>query len=294
MSIEPVEETTADARPADRPVVAADRFDLVGYQAAITAEPDTVRAAVRSILRGFGPSEDVSGPPAATYNVAPAEGGGWTIDVDGTIVNISDKLETALGFLEWRLVTDALSQRQDLLHVHGGALCLPTRRAGIVLAGDSGSGKTTLTQGLMLRGFTPFGDDVALIDPVSLELQVLRRAFHVTEKTWRLLAPLAGGAIGADQDGPPGYFSPPQWAEHRVPVRWVLFVRYRAGQEPLLVRLPQAEAAAGILSQAVSLASNPRVALPAVARLTSQAACYRFSTGDLAASVDVIQRLVAT
>lgn len=283
---------TADARSTDL-TQDADRYNILGYQGALVVRDEEARAAVRSILRGFGPIEGTSAADQAFYTLTAGETGGWIIEVDGSTVNGSDKLETALGFLEWRMVTDALSHRKDLLHVHGGALCLPTRRAGIVLAGKSGSGKTTLTQGLMLRGFTPFGDDVALVDPVTLELQALRRAFHINEKTWRLLAPLAGGVIGPEQDdGPEGYFSPPQFAERPVPVRWVLFVEYRAGQEPQLVRLPQAEAAAEVLSQAVTLVSNAGVVLPAVARLTERAACYRFLTGDLAKSVDVVQQLV--
>jgi len=289
---EPLGETTNEQPSAGPTTIEADRYDLLGYRVALSVVPDEVRSTVRSILRGFGPLGESNGAVAAAYSLAPADSGGWITEVDGTVVNASDKLETALGFLEWRMVTDALDRRKDLLHLHGGSLCLPTRRAGIVLAGNSGSGKTTLTQGLMLRGFTPFGDDVALVDPTTLDLQVLRRAFHITEKTWRLLAPLAGGALGPGDDDPAGYFSPPQWAERPVPVRWVLFVEYRHGQEPSLVRLPQAEAAAGVLANALSLVSNARLALPAAARLTERAECYRFLTGDLAASVDVVQRLV--
>ncbi len=227
------------------------------------------------------------------YDVATTPTGGWTVTVDETVASISDSLSTALGFLEWRMVSAALDHRRELFHLHGGALCAPTRRAGLVLAGDSGSGKTTLTLSLMLRGFVPFGDDVALIDPQTLELQVLRRAFHTNEGTWRLVAPLTAGAIGAHEDGPEGYFSPPQWAERPVPVRWLFFLDYRPGQEPKLVRLTPPEAAAGILGNTVSLASNSRLALRAAARLTEHAACYRLQTGHLAATVDMVQQLVA-
>lgn len=289
---QPAEEATEETRPAPGDRLPADHYNILGHQAAVTVAPEEVRRAVRCILRGFGPTERASGPDTTTYTLTPAERGGWIIDVDGTTVNGSDKLETALGFLEWRIVSDALERRKDLLHLHGGSLCVPTRRAGIVLAGNSGSGKTTLTQGLMLRGFTPFGDDVALIDPATLELQVVHRAFHVTDKTWQLLAPLAGGVIGTDEEGPEGYFSPPQWAERPVPVRWVLFPEYRPGQQPQLLRLPQAEAAAAVLAYSVSLTGNAGVMLPAAARLTEHAKCYRFLTGDLTASVEMVQQLV--
>jgi hypothetical protein len=290
---EPQGKTSEEDRAARPEVLSADEYDLIGYRAVVTAAPDAARTAVRGVLGGFGPLESGASSDLPRYDLAAAPTGGWTVTVDDTVVHASDSLPTALGFLEWRMVTAALDHRRELFHLHGGALCAPTRRAGVVLAGDSGSGKTTLTLSLMLRGFVPFGDDVALIDPGTLELQVLRRAFHTDEGTWRLLAPLTAGAIVADADGPEGYFSPPQWAERPVPVEWLLFLDYRAGQDPKLVRLTPPEAAAGILANTVSLASNSRLALRAAARLTAQAACYRLHSGNLAATVDMVQQLVA-
>ncbi len=290
---EPQGKTSGEDRAALRDVLSTDEYDLIGYRAAVTATPDVAHAAVREVLGGFGPLEIATSSDIPRYDLAATPTGGWTVTVDDTVVHASDSLSTALGFLEWRMVTAALDHRREHFHLHGGALCAPTRRAGVVLAGDSGSGKTTLTLSLMLRGFVPFGDDVALIDPGTLELQVLRRAFHTHEETWSLLAPLTAGAIVADADGPKGYFSPPQWAERPVPVQWLLFLDYRASQEPKLVRLTPPEAAAGILANTVSLASNSRLALLAAARLTAHAACYRLQTGDLAATVDMVQQLVA-
>ena len=54
-----------------------------------------------------------------------------------------------------------------------------------------------------------------------------------------------------------------------------------------------AEAATGLLGQSLTLAPAPRLALRTAARLTEQARSYRFLIGELAESLDLIQRLVA-
>lgn len=144
----------------------------------------------------------------------------------------------------------------------------------------------------MLRGFVPFSDDVALLDPATLGLQPLRRAFHVDDETWGLLEALGHGPL-IERDAPVGYFSPPQWAERTVPVRWVLFPEYRPQQPPQLVPISPLEAAAAILEQTLTLASATRVALATATRLTERARCYRFLVGDLAESVAAVQQMVA-
>jgi hypothetical protein len=143
----------------------------------------------------------------------------------------------------------------------------------------------------MLRGFVPFGDDTTLLDPETLEVQPIHRAFHITPQAWTLLESL--GAPLKWEPAPLNYFAPPQWAEHPVPVRWVLFPEYAPGQTPALVQLSPADAATAILAESNSLTAAPRIALPAATRLVRQASFYRFKTGDLAASVSLVQRLVA-
>ena len=268
-------------------------YDLLGYRAAVGITPPDALAAVRSVLRGFGPVDLDPALSVPRFDLAPAATG-WHISVDGEVVQMDGSFLSSLGVLEWHLVAAALSHRADLFHMHAAALCLPTTPAGIVLAGDSGRGKTTLTLALMLNGFAPFADDVALLDPETLKLQTFRRAFHVSEEIRRLIEPLAGGPLGRDEDGPAEYFRPPQWAETPVPVRWMLFVDYQPGQAPQFVPLSPSEAAAAILAKTLSLARATRVALATCAQLTERVACYRFLTGDLAASVAAVKRLVNT
>lgn len=274
------------------PTAAVDEYDLLGYRATLAVAPEEKRAAAHGVLRGFGPVAGAS-PGAAHYALA-AVGERWEVTAGGETIHAGAEFSTALAAAEWRIVTDALDRRDDLFHLHAAALCAPLRRAALALVGDSGKGKTTLALGLLLRGFTPYCDDVALLEPATLAPRTVPRAFHVAPATWRAIEPLAGGPAGPGDDMPPGYFVPAQWAAQPAPLRWVLFPEYRPGQEPRLLPIAPAEAAGAILRQSTSLARTPRLALATAARLTAEAACYRCLVGDLASSVALIQRLVAS
>ena len=76
-------------------------------------------------------------------------------------------------------------------------------------------------------------------------------------------------------------------------MKWILFPEYVPGQTPQLIRLTPAEAASAILTRTTTLSRLPKLALSTASRLLEHAACYRFPTGDLGASVAMVQQLVA-
>ena len=275
-----------------------DVYDLPGFRAAIVTTARAARAARRSILRAFGP---VAVAPAATLPrfALVREADGWAVRQDDALVHTGEDFPTALATLEWHLLTAALRDRDADFALHAAALRLPGRRASLLLIGESGKGKTTLALALMQRGFTPYGDDVALLDPRTLDVRSFRRAFHIRPGTWQALAalrdPLAPWPPGSDRPDatPEGYYLPPRWAPNPAPVRWVLFPRYLPGQEPALTPLAPAEAAPALLAHSASLSRNPAQALATAARLTAEARCYRCLVGDLAASVGLIERALA-
>ncbi len=281
---------TADRQAS--PAIVREVYALHAYRAAVGAESPEARAFLRRVLCEFGPVNAAAETGLRRFDVI-ATPVGWSVRVDEAVVDEAGEFVKAVGMLESHLLAAALEHDDDLFHIHGAALSVPIRRAGIVLSGYSNNGKTTLTLGLMLRGFVPFSDDIALIEPGGLMLRLLRRAFHVDAETWPLLESLAGGPVGPDPEAPPGYFVPPQWAERPVTVRWVVFPEYRAGAPSELVRLSPSDAAAAILAQSASLARTPKLALATTARLVERAWCGRLVTSDLAAAVELLRRLVA-
>jgi len=267
---------------------------VIGQPVAVGVDDPELLIPIRRMLRGFAPVDLDQDPPAAHHYDLVQSPAGWQMLVNGTFVHLSEDLPGALAALEWRIVSDAVDRRDDLFHLHGAALCLPTRRGGVLLIGDSGDGKTTLALGLMLRGLVPFGDDVVMLEPEGLTIQAVHRAFHVRTETWRALEPLAGGPIDVDDDMPTGYFAPPQWAHTPVPVEYVLFTKYRPHHEPAVVPLAPAAAAAAMLRHTGTFVRNSRMALGAITRLTERTRCFQVQTGDLARSIALIQPLLAS
>jgi len=268
-----------------------DVMDVVGYRAAVGSSSAIVRRSLQYVLRGFDRIADAATTDLPHYELEPV-GGEWQVTVDGAVVHQGGDFLIALGTLEFHLLTAAVDRNSYLFHVHGAALCAPTCRAGIILAGDSGIGKTTMALALMLRGFTPFSDDVALIDPQTMSLQPLRRAFHINADTWPLLEGLAGGQIRSEADDVTGYFAPAQWAHAPVPVKWVLFPERVPGGTPQLLPLQPAQAASALIENSGTLTRSPRLALSTISRLVEHATCCRFIVSDLERSVALVQKLV--
>jgi hypothetical protein len=278
----------ADSAGAD----IVETYDVVGQRVAVGATPGKALSAVRTLLRGFGPPVNGSIDAAARYDLTLTMGG-WHVRAANELIHTSKDFAPAITTLEFRIVTDALLQRNDVFRLHAAAVCLPLQSGGVVVAGDSGCGKTTLTLALMLRGFVAFTDDVALIEPDSLSLLPFRRAFHVDSTTWKLLEPLAGRPLNVEESFA-GYFTPPQWAEQSAPVRVVLFPELQPQVRPQLTPLSPADAATLILTHATSLMHAPQRALATAAQLVERARCYRFIVGDLAASVAAVERFLAS
>ena len=275
---------------AQVPTDIVDGYELLQHRVAVGMTAGRAEVAIRSVLRGFARVPPDESWPRFDLVETTSE---WEVRADQAVVHRGSNLTVAVAELEWRFVTAALDRCTDRFHLHGAALCLPARRAGLVLVGQSGSGKTTLTLALMLRGFVPFCDDIMVLDPETLDIHAVPRAFHIEPSTWELLEQMAGGRLALDPEMPVGYFGPPQTAQQPVPVAYVLFPEYRPGQPPQLQRLTPAEAAGLLMTQTGTFTTNPRLALATITRLTERARCYRFVSSSLPESAAAVQKLVS-
>ena len=271
--------------------LACDVYDLLGSRVAVAIPDPAARAAARLILGGFQPEGDDASEPVAWYALTLNAEGVWQMRASDDSLHPAADLSVALALLEWQLVTDALARRNDVVHLHGAALAVPGRAESLLVIGDSGCGKTTLTLGLMLRGFTPFGDDVILLEPDSLAARPVRRAFHIEAGTRAILEALSVPTTWRLDDAPAGYFRPPGWATTPAPARYVLFPELAPGSVPCLTRLSPVEAAPLLLARAGSLERASRQTLATVARLTAEATCYRLVAGDLTETVSLVSAL---
>jgi hypothetical protein len=276
--------------PVSDEVIHFDEYDVLGYRILAGAPGPHPLAEMRRLLEGFGPITP-SGDALPAYELA-VVGGRWHARWGRTVFPMDRDFESALTFLEWHIISDALTGHPELLHLHGAALATPRGEGAVVLLGRSGSGKSTLTLALMEHGFEPYADDVALIAPVTLELTALRRAFHADEDSLGRVAALAGRPA-AVRPVMAGYVSPLAWSTRRLPLRWLLLLDLQPGASPVLVRLPPAEAAHAIMAHSINLSQSTRVAMATCAHVTARVACFRFTHGDLRRSVDAVGQLLS-
>lgn len=261
--------------------------DLGGYRVSVAVvDPDAARS-VGAIFEEFETAARPDGGGAAPYALE-REGESWAVSHAGLVAYRTDALPDALVALEWQLVTDAIAHRRDLFHLHAAALLSPASPTALVVAGVSGSGKTTLTLGLMTRGFLPYNDDAALIDPETCAPAAFRRAFHIDDGTRSLLTGLRAPPVWDFANVPAGYFRPPRWAEESRPIRTVLFPTLAPGVAPALIPLTMVDAAARLLPFSATLAQSPPLALRTVARIVADARCYQLVTGDLDRTLDLV------
>ncbi|HEY7909966.1 MAG TPA: hypothetical protein VIC60_13875 [Thermomicrobiales bacterium] len=281
---------TADRRAVVR--APSFRCDLLGALVEVAAPAGEPLHWLQWALSGFLTADD-AGESVTQYALVRQSGDAWVLTRDDVALRTDGDLATAVLALEWQLVTDAIARRRDLFHLHGAALATPDGTAALLVVGVSGSGKTTLTLGLMAAGFRPFGDDVIFLDPSSLTLLPLRRAFHVRAPTQGLVPLPEWDAPWTDPTGTRWYL-PPRWATvPSPPIRAIVFPEVLPDAALSLTPLTPAEGAHRLLSHSVTLESSPALALAAVRLLTAQATCYRLTVGDPLATVAQVSALVS-
>lgn len=193
-----------------------------------------------------------------------------------------------LGLAEWFVMHWGVTSCADTLLIHGAAL----HRAGatLLLLGESGAGKTTLTLGLLARGWLPYGDDVTLVNPATLDVRGFPRYFHVDAATRDLFAAvrvLRRPRIALE------HAAPRLWA--RVPAQpTAIVVASRDPHRPAGISAITRAEAAGALLHAAMETPMPRgeVAHIAARIAATVAGCYRLDNGELQATLDLLEAAV--
>jgi hypothetical protein len=263
-------------------------YSILGSSVVVSVPEGAGRAAVEGILRGFARPASTEPLRQALYVLSGDPRGGWFVDASGDKTDQGLTLPDALAALEYRLFRDLLARADAPFHLHGAALKAPSGAFSILILGASGAGKTTLALALMARGFVPFADDMVLIEPDTLALQVFPRAFHIDGSTRALIESLPETATWSFDDMPPGYFLPAAWAEQSAPIAAIFLTSREPGESPAVTRLSIADGTSALLPYSSTLERAPKSALATAARLTGQATSYALRSGDLQTTVDLV------
>jgi len=196
----------------------------------------------------------------------------------------ADDLGDLLYALEKDLVVSLQRRRPKLLFLHSAVLERAGR--GYLLAGDSGSGKSTTTWGLLHCGFSYLSDELAPIDPATMQVHAYPHALCMKrEPPPAYPLPLGGVQYLASTLHVPVAILPARLGPVTCAVEAIVLVHHdRALTVPRLRRLGSAEAGARLYTTALNALAHPDNGLDVVLKIASQARCYLLHTADLVQS----------
>lgn len=184
-------------------------------------------------------------------------------------------------------ITLALQEvRKELCFVHGGAVIAPNGQV-VVLTAASGSGKSTATWALLHHGFDYLSDELAPIDPGSLQVLSYPHALclkrHppapyslptetlITSRSMHV--PVAGISSGTQ-------LAALFFVDHRYPEN-----------HPILNKVSPARAALHLYANTLNPLAHHNDGLDAVAAITQNVPSYNLNTSNLGAACEALRAM---
>jgi hypothetical protein len=241
----------------------------------------------RSIVRLYQRFRPISGNETAVEAVLESnrtDGFRWQV---GEIAGTASDLRGALWSLEAALCQAIIRCQRRSMAVHASVIY--AGESTILLAGRSGAGKTTLSLALARRGLIVATDDVALVEPETLNVVPIPRCFHLDDQSVTLLE--------AD-----GFRFPPSWkrfsfmvpsdlglqAIRQCPPQLLVFMSGPSAERPLIASISQAEMAARLLSETGQGPIEDLEIVLSLCRFAGGVSCHSLVPGPLAETADAL------
>lgn len=265
-----------------------DFFRVYGFLFRFRTNHPDARHCILSLYRRFLVSSAVEIPVEAVLEDDRIGGFRWRLSKGA---GTASDLPKALWSLEAALCQAIIRSQQRCMAVHSSAIY--TGESAILLAGRTGAGKTTLSLALARRGFSVGTDDVALVEPETLNLLPIPRCFHLDGQSVALLE--------AD-----GLRFPPSWKRFSFMVpgdlgvqatkpsraQILVFISGPRAEQPRITPISQAEMAARLLSETGQGPIEDPDIVRALSRLAGGAACHLLIPGPLAQTADLLANQV--
>lgn len=197
-------------------------------------------------------------------------------------------LAHAYPMFEWGLNWCIANHCHQYVMVHAAVIERGGRAA--LLAAPPGSGKSTLCAALINRGWRLLSDELALIDPVSLQLVPVPRPVSLKNASIDVIRRYVTGAVMGPlardtHKGTVTHLRAPEasiaQAEELARPAWVVFPRYVAASPPALEPLSKARTVVGLMENSFNYSHLAQRAFDTVVALVDRCACFEFSYGEL-------------
>ncbi len=202
-------------------------------------------------------------------------------------------------YVEWAINFEVPRTMPEYLQLHASTLQVGDE--GVIFPGGSGSGKSTLTTGLVASGFRYLCDEFALIHADTLMLAPFPRAICVKKPSYEAVESVGVSMSGVRHyykgtKGYVGYVNPlsirPDAVGESCPIRWVIFPKYQAGEEPRLTPISRAQAAFDLHRVCFNLLSCRTIGLDVIAGMIRGARCFQLVSGEIKATCELVKDLV--
>ncbi len=230
-----------------------------------TSTPNTARASIQYTVR-----QDHTGIQLET----------------NSIPQRAEDLGDLLYLLDKSITLELQGARKDLCFVHGGAVVTPDGRV-VVLTAASGSGKSTATWALLHHGFGYLSDELAPIDPGSLQIFSYPHALCLKRRPPAPYLLPAEALITSRSLHIPVVGMP-------APVRLaaIFFVDHRYPEnQPIVSELNPARAAMHLYANTLNPLAHRNDGLDAVAGITQNVPSYNLNTARLGAACEALRAM---
>lgn len=187
----------------------------------------------------------------------------------------------AAPLLEWGLNWCFASRPLGYLVMHAAVVARDDE--ALVMPGFPGAGKSTLCAALtFLEGWRLLSDELAILDPETVDLQPNPRPIALKNGSIDLVSRFPGAVLGPRYEdtrkGTVSHAAPPRAARTAAEIparcRWVVFPRFTADSAPFCDELSRAEAFARIAEQSFNRDRMGETGFRALCAMLDDAHCF--------------------
>lgn len=209
-------------------------------------------------------------------------------------------LAQAVPMLEWGLNWCVSAHAHQFLILHAAVVERNGRAA--VLPAPPGSGKSTLCAGLVNRGWRLLSDELALLDPRTLQLHAMARPVNLKNRSIQVIRQFAPDAVLSAEvphtaKGTVALMAAPADSVKRVHETarpaWIIFPSYRPGSDASFAPRSKAWAAWVLAEQSFNYDLQGQAGFDALTTMVDACTCLDFEYSRLEEAIEAFSDLAA-